>query len=245
MKDTKIIMGMPITIEVGQPCKQQDLEQVFDYFRTVDQRYSPYKATSELSQHNNGRPLVERSSEFRHILRLCELTRQQTGGYFDICQADGTLDTSGLVKGWAIQNAANLLHLYGYNEFSIEAGGDIQVSKPVANQQPWTIGIRNPFDITQIVKTLKIYCEGVATSGTYIRGQHIYDPLNDYAHPQSVVSLTVVGPLVFHADRLATAAFAMGVQGINFIEGIPGYEGYMIDANQMATFTTGFERYVA
>jgi thiamine biosynthesis lipoprotein len=49
---------------------------------------------------------------------------------------------------------------------------------------------------------------------------------------------------VYEADRFATAAFAMGKRGIYFIEQLPGFEGYMIDASARATFTSGFERYV-
>ena len=60
-----------------------------------------------------------------------------------------------------------------------------------------------------------------------------------------VASLTVVGPNVCEADRFATAAFAMGTTGITFIESLPGFEGYLIDANARATFTSGFGRYVS
>ena len=55
----------------------------------------------------------------------------------------------------------------------------------------------------------------------------------------------MVGPDIYEADRFATAAFAMGPAGINFIEQLPGLEGYMIDPNEIATYTSGFERYVS
>jgi thiamine biosynthesis lipoprotein len=57
------------------------------------------------------------------------------------------------------------------------------------------------------------------------------------------MSLTVIGPNVCDADRFATGAFAMGEAGIRFIEGLPGFEGYMIDAHGVATYTSGFERF--
>jgi len=56
--------------------------------------------------------------------------------------------------------------------------------------------------------------------------------------------VTVIGPNVYEADRFATAAFAMGRKGIEFIEKLVDFEGYMIDAQARATFTSGFERYV-
>ena len=63
-------------------------------------------------------------------------------------------------------------------------------------------------------------------------------PIND------ILSLTVIGPDIYHADCYATAAFAMGSEGIYFIEDMPRVEGYMIDRDGRATFTTDFNKYV-
>ena len=59
------------------------------------------------------------------------------------------------------------------------------------------------------------------------------------------VSVTVLGPNVYEADRFATAAFAMGPEGIHFIEELSGFEGYLIDKSGLATMTSGFGDYVA
>jgi thiamine biosynthesis lipoprotein len=59
-----------------------------------------------------------------------------------------------------------------------------------------------------------------------------------------IVGLTVIGPNIYEADRFATAAFAMGREGIMFIENLAGFEGYMIDQHGQATFTSHFTRYV-
>jgi len=91
---------------------------------------------------------------------------------------------------------------------------------------------------------LSVTDRGVATSGTYVRGQHIYNPLDEDQLITDVLSLTVIGPDIYEADRFATAAFAMGRNGINFIECLEDFEGYMIDKNKLATFTTGFEKWV-
>ena len=60
-----------------------------------------------------------------------------------------------------------------------------------------------------------------------------------------IVSFTVLGPNVWEADRFATAAFAMGPAGIQFIEKEPCLEGYMISKDGIATMTSGFSDYVA
>ena len=49
---------------------------------------------------------------------------------------------------------------------------------------------------------------------------------------------------MYEADRFATAAFAMGDRGINFIEKLDGFEAYMIDKKGMAVQTSSFERYL-
>jgi thiamine biosynthesis lipoprotein len=50
---------------------------------------------------------------------------------------------------------------------------------------------------------------------------------------------------VYEADRFATAAFAMGRDGIGFIASLPEMDGYMVEWSGTATFTPGFMRYMA
>jgi FAD:protein FMN transferase len=245
MKQTRLLMGMPITIEIVEPTATDDnLEQVFASFLAVDTIFSTYKESSEISRINRGELTPEQySAEMQAILAFSEQTREETQGYFDIWQ-NGVCDPSGIVKGWAIQNAAQLLREQGFRHFYIDAGGDIQVAGYNKDGKPWRVGIRNPFKHSEHVKVLALTDQGVATSGTAIRGQHIYNPHNPSEPLLDIVSLTVIGQNIYEADRFATAAFAMGREGIRFIEKQAGFEGYMIDAQARATFTTGFERYV-
>lgn len=242
MKQTRLIMGMPITVEVVDGAKEDDLAAVFAYFTEVDGRYSTYKTGSEISRINRGLPRERWSAEMKHVVKLCEETKQQTDGYFDIAHI-GKLDPSGLVKGWSIQNAAGILRRHGFKNFYIEAGGDIQTAGQSADTQPWRVGIRSPFNVDEIVKTIQLSGSAIATSGTYVRGEHIYNPHDGYKPANAIASLSVIGPNIYDADRFATAAFAMGGQGIRFIESLRDLEGYMIDTKGLATMTSGFERY--
>lgn len=245
MRETRLMMGMPITVEITDAwASAEAIGAVFDYFDYVDQKFSPYKDTSELSALNAGRvSLTNASADMRQIFALANRTRLETNGYFEILH-DGKLDPTGLVKGWAIHNAARLLQDRGFQNFYVDAGGDIQACGLNARSEPWRVGIRNPFNIHEIVKVLSIRDLGVATSGTYIRGQHIFDPFDAGRPITEIVSLTVIGPNIYEADRFATAAFAMGQDGIGLIERLPDLEGYMIDAGGMGTATSGFGRYV-
>lgn len=244
MKQLQLLMGMPITVEIlDAGATEADIEKVFASFRAIDETFSTYKEQSEISKINRGELTGDAYSEaMKTILALSEQTRQETRGYFDI-RHDGMLDPSGIVKGWAILQAARMLKAAGFVNFFIDAGGDIQVAG-TKQGHPWRVGIRNPFNRNEYVKVLALTDKGIATSGTAIRGQHIYNPHQPQMPIEEIVSLTIIGPDVYEADRFATAAFAMGKRGIYFIEQLAGFEGYMIDASARATFTSGFERYV-
>jgi thiamine biosynthesis lipoprotein len=244
MKATRILMGMPITVEVRDSDDETLIESLFAHFARVDAMFSTYKETSEISAINAGRLRLEQASpEMRAIFAMAEQTRRETGGYFNIWRG-GRYDPAGIVKGWAIAGAADILRAAGSAHFYVDAGGDIEAAGLNGDGLPWRVGIRNPFDIRQIVKVLAITGCGVATSGTSIRGQHIDDPHAPGRPIDEIVSLTVVGPNVYEADRFATAAFAMGRRGIMFVEQLAGFEGYLIDAGGQATLTSGFGRYV-
>ena len=238
-------MGMPITVELAEPTHASLLDEVFGYFLAIDQRFSPFKPDSEVALLNEGQlPLSALSRDMREVLDLAERTRQETNGYFDLRRPDGRVDPSGIVKGWAVRNAARLIEAAGPRNFYVEAGGDIQSRGTAPDGQEWRIGIRDPFDQTGIVMAVAPRGRGIATSGTYVRGQHIYNPHRP-GHPiQDLVSLTVVGPDALEADRFATAAFAMGEDGIYFIEDYPNLEAYAITPGGIAIQTTGFGAFV-
>lgn len=237
MKHTEHIMGMPVTII----CDVDEVDEIFDYFRFIDETYSPYKHDSDVNKVNRGDlQLDDYSDELRDILQLAEQTKQQTNGYFDVWHR-GTFDPSGIVKGWAIQHAAELLSQRSQNYY-IEAGGDIQVSGHSASGAPWRIGVRNPFQRDEIIAIVNPSNGGIATSGTAVRGQHIYNPHDD-SPITDIASVSVIGPHIVDADRYATAAFAMGRPGIHFIESLADYEGYMIDQNGIATMTNRWQQY--
>ncbi len=239
-------MGMPVTVEVVDAWATEGmLESIFDYFTYVDQKFSTYRNDSEIARINRGELSLEQASEdMQSIFALAEQTRLESSGYFDI-NHNSAYDPSGVVKGWAIFQAAQVLKERGAQNFYIDAGGDIQMAGQNGEGQNWRVGIRNPFNPEQIVKALSLTNKGVATSGTYARGQHIYNPLDPDDTLSEVVSLTVIGPDICEADRFATAAFAMGRRGIFFIQALDGFEGYMIDRDGRATFTTDFNKYVA
>lgn len=234
-------MGMPVILDIPA-ATQEDLERVFAYFRAVDARFSTYKHDSEVSRLNRREISLEQlSTDFLEVLSLAEDAHRRTHGYFDIHTPSGPMDPSGLVKGWAIRNAAHLVESMGHSDYWVEAGGDIATGGVSSSGLSWSVGVRHPFESQSVVQVLYPQGKGVATSGTYIRGNHIYDPHTGRAVETPYISLTVVGSDVFEADLWATAAFAMGAQAVMVLEATPGIEAFAIDSSGMATLTSGWE----
>lgn len=244
MKKNKTIMGMPVIIKINDSNVTEEVfEEIFNYLISIDERFSTYKKNSEITLYNEKKIIKEDlSDDMKKVLELSEKTKKETNGFFDIVY-DGKIDPSGLVKGWAIYNASEILRKKGFKNFYVEIAGDIEIAGLNNEGKKWAIGIRNPFDKKENVKVVYLSDKGIATSGTYERGEHIYNP-KDKRRDIEIVSITVIGPNIYEADRFATAAFAMGEKGIYFIEQLVGFEGYMIDLEGIATFTSGFEKYL-
>jgi thiamine biosynthesis lipoprotein len=244
MKKQAVIMGMPVTVQiVDSKATDKDIQEVFAYFNYIDKKFSTYKKDSEISQINRG--VVSKanySNEMQKILSLCEETKQETDGYFDI-NLKGILDPSGIVKGYAIWQGSKILENKGYKNFYIEIAGDIQTVGKSEKGENWKVGIQNPFMLDENIKIVRLSNKGIATSGNYQRGEHILNSKNKIA-AKEVASISVIGPNVYEADRFATAAFAMGEKGIEFIERLKGFEGYMVKNNQSAVTTSGFKKYL-
>jgi FAD:protein FMN transferase len=245
VRETRIMMGMPITVEIVDQLPQDLLGQVFAYFDEVDKRFSTYREDSEICAFNR-KEISEQnlSVEMRDVFSVAAATEIASDGFFNMNRADGTIDPSGIVKGWAIRNAAQILARAGAENYFIDAGGDIQSSGKNNAGEFWRVGIRSPFHLSEVIKIVAPRGQGIATSGNYVRGDHIYNPHMRQQKLTDVVSLTVIGPDVLEADRFATAAFAMGEDGVYFIESLPGFEAYQVNARGLATQTTGFGGYV-
>jgi thiamine biosynthesis lipoprotein len=79
----------------------------------------------------------------------------------------------------------------------------------------------------------------VATSARYERGDHIIDGRT--GRPATgLLSMTVVAPTLTEADTVATAAFAMGTEGIEWAAARENCEVFAVDADRRVLRTDGF-----
>lgn len=242
-------MGTAIVIDLVDPAVgDAAVEAAFDHFRDIDARFSTYKPESEISRLGRGE-LTEQgcSADVRDVLALCEQARTQSDGYFNVRYRDmpGALDPSGLVKGWSVSGAAEILDAAGARNYSINAGGDVLARGDVQPGKAWRIGVRNPWDARTMACVIKAHDLAIATSGAYERGQHVIVP-HTRRPPEGIASMTVVGPDLTWADTWATAAFAMGIRGVEWVaRELDGYEACAISTDRQLIMSAGFERFMA
>jgi len=133
------------------------------------------------------------------------------------------LDLGAVAKGFAIDMAAR--ELQPFENFAIDAGGDLYLGGHGPRGGPWSIGIRHPRRDRQIIDVLRVSDKAICTSGDYERpepdgrsGHHILDPRIG-SSATTLASATVVAPRAMFADALATAAFVMGpIDGLRLLE---------------------------
>jgi thiamine biosynthesis lipoprotein len=256
LRHVEDVMGMPWMFDICDPgVGLEALGAVVEWLRWVDRSFSTYRADSEIARLNR-RELTpaQLHPDVREVLDRCEQLRHETGGYFDIAApyragsvpdagygGPGSIDPSGLVKGWAIARAVARLRDAGAHNFSINAGGDALLSGHPDGDDRWRVGIQHPRSARDIAMTLALSDLAIATSGTYVRGAHIHDPLAGRA-PSGLLSLTIVGPDIATADAYATAAFAMGAtRAGHFCAGLDGYDAVLIRDDGSVITTAGID----
>jgi thiamine biosynthesis lipoprotein len=198
-----------------------------------------------------GREMETRGFNREHRTRNIVRTPLEPGG--DACYRDVALDPDhqtitllrplildlgAVAKGFAIDMAAR--ELRPFEDFAINAGGDLYLGGRSPAGTPWSIGIRHPRRDRHLIASVRASDAAVCTSGDYerttadARGHHILDPRSG-APSTAVASVTVVAPTAMAADALATAAFVLGPhEGIRLLER-QGVEGLIV--------TPALERY--
>jgi thiamine biosynthesis lipoprotein len=230
------VMGFPVSLRVDdEDVPEAAADAVFAWLREVDARFSPFKEDSEVSRYDRGELSADGlSADLHEILDLCEHYRKSTGGAFDVRLPGRRLDPCAVVKGWSVQRAAELLTAAGATRFVLNAGGDV-----VATGGPWRVGVRHPEHADKLCTVLSLTDGAVATSARYERGDHILDGRT--GRPATgLLSLTVVAPTLTEADSVATAAFAMGPEGVDWAASLAGCEVFAVDAERQVLRTPDF-----
>ncbi len=203
--------------------------EVLGFLVDIEHRFSTFRADSEISRINRGElHILDASADVLEVMDACTWLEHESNGAFRSRRPDGTLDPAGFVKGWAVERAGRILSAHGLSSWYLNVGGDIQTSGLQASGERWRIGVVDPTDRTMIAAWFDIPENfAVATSGTGARGAHLWDG-RDATFVDRLASITVIGPHLMWADAFATAAFAMGDEGLSWLAHYPNYQGFSV-----------------
>ncbi|MFD7308808.1 FAD:protein FMN transferase [Promicromonospora sp. NPDC059942] len=237
------IMGMPISVHVvlgpggrdpdrAAPVVRPAIGRVFKHLRAVDRVFSTYRADSDVLRLARGElDLADADAMVGEVLRESLAAEVATHGRFSAWWR-GWFDPTGLVKGWAVEQAtaAHLVPLLAEPDVAavgVNAGGDLQLHTDPAADWRWRVGVADPADRTAVLATIVVDDGAVATSGTAERGLHVVDPAT--GRPATTVrSATVVADRLSHADLWATTAVVAGFDDLGWLADAHTAQGLLV-----------------
>ena len=249
-REWRELMGTVATItmrEIDAARAQPAVAAAFKRLHEIDRRFSTYKEESDISRISRGELTVpDAHPEVTTVLEACEALRVESGGRFSAWgfRADGRLDPSGYVKGWAIDEAASILRAASLHDFVLDIGGDSYAAGGPDPARGWGIGIVDPSDRNAIVAPLAVRDRGVATSGLAERGEHVIDARDGTAATEWA-SITVVHPFAARADAAATIALLMGEDALHWIDRDLNAAAFAVHRDGRLAWTPRMERYLA
>jgi FAD:protein FMN transferase len=143
----------------------------------------------------------------------------------------------GIGKGYAAERARAVMKQNGVTSGIVNAAGDLTAWGLQPDGRPWTIGLANPDDSSDILSYFNISDLAVATSGNYekyaiIDGKkysHTIDPRTGLP-VHGIKSVTIICPNAEIADAMATPVTIMGVEaGLHMINQMKDIEAIIID----------------
>jgi thiamine biosynthesis lipoprotein len=165
-------------------------------------------------------------------LRLHPQTRS-----VELLVAGMKLDLGGIAKGYAIDEALEVLTARGIARALVAGAGDMAVTDPPPGQTGWRVEIA-PLDVPnapppQFVRLNRV---ALATSGDVF--QHLEVDGHRYSHivdPRTAIGLTdrslvtIIAPDCMTADSLATAVSVLGpAKGLKFVNQVPKTEAHLV-----------------
>jgi FAD:protein FMN transferase len=234
------LMGMPVSLALrgrhaGDQLGRAAWSEAVQVLRDVDRVFSTYRADSYVSRLGRREIGVEDCpAEVAEVLALAEQARVESDGAFDVHRRSpdetSLLDPSGVVKGWAVERAAEVFRALPDTDVCLSAGGDMVCRVGDPHAPAWRVGIEDPYSPNRLIAVIPVRDGAVATSGLAHRGEHIVDARTGEA-PCGIASVTVVADSLTWADIDATAAFAHGSSALRWLATRAGRQGLVVWAD--------------
>jgi len=157
----------------------------------------------------------------------------------------------GIAKGYAVDEALEVLRSMGVKYALVDAGGDMGTINSKPDGELWNVALVNPDDTSQSLANFEFSDKSVATSGNYARyfnpektAHHIINPKTGYSATECI-SVTVIAGSPTEADALATSVFVMGPEdGMRLVESLDDVECLIVDADRTIHHSSGLSKYL-
>jgi len=251
LRHAETVMGTVVSFDVrdaGSGARREQVEaglrRAVAWLHWVDEVFSTYRQDSAVSRLGRGElALADCGPEVAEVMGLGEDAERESGGAFSV-RAGGSLDPSGVVKGWAVERASGILREAGSLRHCVNGGGDIQTAGEPEPGRTWALAVAHPLQPGAFATVVRGRGIALATSGTSERGAHILDPRTGGPVRGDLASVTVVGSSLTAADIAATTVFAMGsARGRPWLEQREGLDCFAVLADGRAWWTPGFTAY--
>jgi thiamine biosynthesis lipoprotein len=160
------------------------------------------------------------------------------------------LDLGAIAKGYAADEAADILRKAGVSRAVIDFGGNILTLGTRPNGMKWRVGVQDPGEIRgKYLGILEVSGKAVVSSGVYERFflgadgrryHHILDTKTGYPARNGLVGVTVTAENSRDADALSTSFFALGLRdGLALAEKTKGVEALFVTEDKKLYATPG------
>lgn len=135
------------------------------------------------------------------------------------------LDLGGIGKEYAVDKTLLLLKQHTNNSILVNFGGDLSVSGPRKNNQPWLIGVEKSEMLGTTSARIELSQGALTTSGDSHRFlkkdgiiySHVLDPLTGWPIKNAPRSVTVAANNCTEAGILSTLAMLKGTEAESFL----------------------------
>jgi len=128
------------------------------------------------------------------------------------------IELGGIGKGYAIDLAFDHIKKY-FNNFLIDAGGDIRAMGKNVNRNKWKVGIKTTEN--HISYFIELNNEAIACSGNWARKvkhfHHLINPHTGKPTESNYSTVYVIAPTALESDSWATVAFLLGEEYLKTI----------------------------
>jgi len=202
----------------------------------------------------SGKPRVPSKEEINSVLPLINWRNIKMDARLKsvyLTQRGMSLDLGGIAKGYAADEAAEIIKSYKINRAKIDFGGNIIMIGARLDKNPWRVGVQYPGENRgSIIGILQIPEKTVVTSGVYERNfekngvfyHHLLSVTDGYPVNNNLLSVTIIADVSMDADALSTAVFVLGYEkGLSLLESYGDAQAVFVFKDNSVIATPGID----